>query len=140
MRASFLVVTVCAALAAAGCGVSGPQQPVARLQGAVTINGQPYPKDAEGTITFMPAAGGGQAPPTSAPLIDGRYQAEQVSKGKVTVLFTITRLTGRMVVEDNAPGGTPFPERQNLVPVPCRQGIELEVKGDNSSQDFDLRG
>lgn len=125
---------------ATGCGKSGPSRPGAALSGSVTINGQPIPADAEATVRFMPSGPGGQAPPTSAKIVDGRYEAKDVPLGKVNVVFFITRLTGREVVEDNVPGGTPYPERENLVPVPLRRGVPLEVGGDNAKQDFDLRG
>ena len=123
-----------------GCGKSGSKLPVARLEGVVTINGQPLPADAEGWVQFMPTGGGGQASPARSQIVDGRYVAENVPLGKILVLFTITRLTGRMVVEDNAPGGTPDPERENLVPESCRQGIPLEIGGDEPQRDFDLQG
>lgn len=127
-------------LAASGCGKSGSEFPVARLEGTVTINGQPLPADAEAWIQFMPTGGGGQAPPARSPIVDGRYVAENVPLGSVLVTFNITRLTGRMVVEDNAPGGTPDPERENLVPESCRQGIPLEIGGNEEKRDFDLQG
>ena len=129
-----------AALAVAGCGKSGPSHPGAALSGTVTINGQPIPADAQATVRFMPSGPAGQAPPVSAKIAGGRYEAKDVPLGKVNVVFFITRLTGREVVEDNVPGGTPYPERENLVPVKLRQGTPLEVTGDNNKQDFDLRG
>ena len=133
------LLKVAVVLLCAGCGQRAPSLlPVARLQGTVTLGGLALPADAEGVITFMPSVGSGQAHPTSARIVDGKYHADDVPLGNVTVLLKITRLTGRMVVEDNAPGGTPYPEREILVPEPLRQGIPLEVTGDNSRQDFDL--
>ena len=131
-------VIVC--LMALGCGKSGSEFPVARLEGTVTINGRPLPADAEGWVQFMPSGGGGQASPARSQIVDGRYLAENVPLGKILVIFTVTRLTGRMVVEDNVPGGTPDPERENLVPESCRQGIPLEISGDEEKRDFDLQG
>jgi hypothetical protein len=110
---------------------------MAQLAGMVTINGKSLPADAEGTITFMSTALN-QAPPTQVRLSGGSYKADAVPIGRVLVLFNVTRLTGRMVTEKDAPRGTPFPEREILVPVKCREGISLQVTGDNLRQDFDL--
>jgi hypothetical protein len=119
-----------------GCGdTSG--KPTARLAGTVTIAGQPLPGDAEGTIQFMPNESG-QAPPASTAIVGGKYEAADVPLGSVTVIFHIQRLTGRMVREDNAPGATPYPERENLVPRKHASGIRIEVTGDRDDQDFSL--
>ena len=79
-----------------------------------------------------------QASPTQVRLSGGSYKADAVPIGNVMVLFNITRLTGRMVHEKDAPRGTPFPEREILVPAKCREGIPLQVTGDNLQQNFDL--
>jgi hypothetical protein len=120
----------------AGCGVRS-SQPTARLAGAVTIAGQPLPADAEGTIQFMPNQSG-QAPPAFTTIVNGRYETANVPLGSVTVVFNIQRLTGKMVREDNAPGATPYPERENLVPPRHASGIRIEVTGDDNGQDFNL--
>jgi hypothetical protein len=136
MRTSFRVILVLLA-AMAGCGPSGSSAPVARLAGTVTVNGKPLPADAEGTVTFMSIALN-QAAPTQVRISGGSYKANAVPIGQVLVLFNITRLTGRLVTEKDAPRGTPFLEREILVPVKCREGISLQVSGDNLQQDFDL--
>ena len=87
-----------------GCGQITQSKPTAKLAGVVTIDGNPLPEDAEGTVQFMPTAGG-QAPPTSAPIVSGRYQAEYVPIGPVKASFNITRFTGKMIKESGAPGG-----------------------------------
>lgn len=120
-----------------GCGEGGSGKPTAHLAGTVTISGKPLPDDAEGYIQFMPDAGGSAAP-TSTEIHDGRYDAADVPLGNVTAIFTIQRLTGRMVREDNAPGATPYPERENLVPKKHRAGVKVNVEGDNDAHDFDL--
>ncbi|MCH2114086.1 MAG: DUF1559 domain-containing protein [Pirellulales bacterium] len=84
----------------------GCQKPVGtdtvHLWGKVTIDGKNLPSDADGNILFM-TTGVGQAPPSSVDIQGSTYDAESVPKGNVNVIFNITRLTGRMVREDNAP-------------------------------------
>ncbi len=119
-----------------GCGTSGSGN-TAHLQGKITIGGQPLPDDAEGYIQFMTTAAG-QAPPSSADINGSSYNAEGVPLGAVNVIFNITRLTGRMVREDNAPGATPYPEREDLVPRKHRSGLQVEITGDDDAFDFEL--
>ena len=120
-----------------GCGESKSSN-TAHLSGTVTIDGQPIPTDAdECYIQFMPAAGG-QGAPAHTQIVDGKYDCENVPKGSVTAIFNITRLTGRMVREDNAPGATPYPERENLVPKKHRAGLTIQVEGDNNAHDIEL--
>ena len=126
-----------ATIGISGCGKGAGGKPTAHLAGSVTVNGAPLPDDAEGYVQFMPDAGG-SAPPTSTDIVDGKYDAEAVPLGEVTAIFNITRLTGRMVREDNAPGATPYPERENLVPKKHRSGVKLTVDGDNDAHNFDL--
>ncbi len=119
-----------------GCGTASNDS-AAHLAGTITINGEPLPADAEGYIQFMPSQGG-QAAPASTDVTDSQYDAQNVPKGKVTVIFNITRLTGRMVREDNVPTASPYPERENLVPRKHRSGLQIDVKGDNDAMDFEL--
>ena len=119
-----------------GCG-QDEKRATAHLAGNVTVGGESLPADAEGYIQFMPDAGG-QAAPTSTSIVAGKYDVEQVPLGNVTAIFNITRLTGKMVREDNAPGATPYPERENLVPPKRQAGVKIQVKGDNDAHDFDL--
>lgn len=125
------------AILCSGC-TGGNRSDTVNVTGAVTIDQQVLPDDADGTVTFMPNARG-QAQPTNASIEQGRYAADDVPIGPVTVIFNITRLTGRMVVEDNAPGGTPFPEREDLVPMRCRQGLRVDVDATSETMDFDLQ-
>ncbi len=133
----YCLVALTAAVCLPGCGEGGGGKPTAHLAGSVTASGKPLPDDAEGHIQFMPDSGGSAAP-TSAEIVDGKYDAKAVPLGEVTAIFNITRLTGRMVREDNAPGATPYPERENLVPKKHRAGVKLTVEGDNDAHDFDL--
>lgn len=119
-----------------GCGGSGNAN-TATLKGQVTIDGNPLPDDAEGYIQFMTTEPG-QAKPSSATMTGSDYAAENVPLGSVNVIFNITRLTGRMVKEDNAPGATPYPEREDLVPEKHRAGFQVEVTGDDDAFNFEL--
>jgi len=133
MESAILLVLL---LPLVGCGTASNDS-VAHLAGTITINGEPLPADAEGYIQFMPSQGG-QAAPASTDVKDSQYDAQNVPKGKVTVIFNITRLTGRMVREDNVPTASPYPERENLVPRKHRSGLQIDVQGDNDAMDFEL--
>ncbi len=83
----------------------------------------------------MPNASG---QPASCPIVEGHYECPHVPIGSVTAIVRLTRLTGRQVVEEGAPGGAPYPERENLVPEEHQSGIVINVTGDNLAQDFSL--
>jgi len=131
--------TFCAILLvlAAGCGTAARTEPVATLEGTVTISGKPLPADAEGTVVFMPAARG-EAPPSQAKIVAGHYKAEKAPKGQIAATFQISRLTGKML-KTSPDDIHPTPERINLVPEASRSGIKFEVQGDNAHQDFELK-
>lgn len=114
-----------------GCGPSKPSYPAARLEGSVTLDGTPI---AQGNLQFVPQDAG-QVPVTAAPIVDGRYVAEAVPRGKVRVLLTATKETGKMIKEYS----TPRPEVVNLIPEKYRGGMPIEVTGDNLKQDFALK-
>lgn len=119
-----------------GCGEEGALgKPTAHLTGTVLIDGRPVPDDVdESSIDFFPAAGGGQAQPTSAKIVKGKYDAPTVPQGKVTVIFHVKRFTGRMISED---GGPLFKEMEDLVPMDAQQGVTIDVAGD-AEKNFDL--
>ncbi len=122
---------------AAGCGSAARTEPVAKLEGTVTIGGKPLPSDAEGSVTFMPTARG-EAPPAQAKIAAGHYKAENVAKGQVLATFHISRLTGKML-KASPDDVHPTPERIDLVPEASRAGVKVEVQGDTSQQNFDLK-
>ncbi len=138
-RGKFFAFFSCATLLmlVAGCGSTGRTEPVATLEGNVTIGGKPLPADAEGTVIFMPATRG-EAPPVRAKIVAGHYKAEKVPKGQVTATFQISRLTGKML-KTSPDDIHPTPERIDLVPEASRAGVKFEVQGDNPHQDFDLK-
>ena len=124
-------------LVLAGCGSSNRSEPIVRLQGNVTVNGQPLPADAVGSVIFMPRVPG-QAPATEARIEGGHYQTDNAPRGDITALFHINRATGKMI-KDTPNDEHPHPEQENLVPEKLRAGIRTNVTGDNPHQDFDLR-
>jgi len=113
----------------AGCGKESDGRS-ARLKGRVTLDGAAI---AEGTINFLPEKSG-QAPPASAQIADGYYDARAVPLGKVRVQIVATRETGRMI-----PGSSqPVPEVLSIIPPRYAQGIPIEVTSENPEQDFPL--
>ncbi len=127
----WLVVVACACL---GCSEEETGPPTAHLQGAVTINGQPIPADAEASISFNPAALG-DARPASGVIADGKFDVKDAPVGKVRVLFNISQSTGKMHSE----AGHEAMEYKSLVPKSLLNGQEIEVSGDNPKLDFDLK-
>jgi hypothetical protein len=129
-----LVVTNCLAvvcLSAIGCG-GGPKgngQPTSKLTGSVTIDGTPVKT---GQLQFMPD-GGGQALPTSAEIVDGKYTAKDVPRGSVRVMFSIVKETGEMDTSTSQP----FPKVVNIVPQKHRGGEQIQVTADET-RDFAL--
>jgi hypothetical protein len=116
-----------------GCETGGSGKPTAHLSGAVTIDGQPVPGDAWGTINFR-ATGPGQAGPTSAQITKGQYDCPEVPIGNVEVYIQVVQRTGKMASE----GGRQWPETRNLLADKYNNAINLEVAGDNRNQDFAL--
>jgi hypothetical protein len=128
------VALLCALLAVTGCG-SGRKPGTARLEGNVTIDGQPPPAGAIGSISFR-ATGPGQAASTSAQIVDGKYKCDNVPMGDIVVFVQLVQDTGKMVSE----GGRSYPELRNLVSSKHDNGINLKITDDNSSQNFELAG
>jgi hypothetical protein len=119
-------------MVALGCGPSKPNYPAARLEGSVTLDGKPIP---QGSLQFVLQDTAAQAPITSAPIVDGRYVAEAVPRGKLRVLLSATKETGKMIKEYSSSR----PEVVNLIPEKYRAGIPIEVTGDNPNQDFAMK-
>jgi hypothetical protein len=116
---------------ASGCGKS--DSPKAHLAGAVTIKGASIPSDADASISFAPLAGGQSV---SVPIVGGRYNSPQTPEGTVTVKFYISQPIGPEKLSERT--GEKFRDVTNLVPAEHAAGIVLEVRGDNSNQDFAL--
>jgi hypothetical protein len=128
------VALLCALVAAGGCN-GGRKPGTARLEGRVTIDGQPPPAGAIGTISFR-ATAQGQAASTSAQIVDGKYKCDDVPLGDIVVFVQLVQKTGKMVSD----GGRSYEELRNLVSSKHDNGINLKIADDNSSQDFELQG
>jgi len=117
-------------LVQSGCGPPTSPYPSARVAGEVTLDGQPIES---GNISFIPQ-GRGQSRPAAADFQDGTYKVNDTPLGEVRVFITATKETGKMI-----PGsGEPVPEVINVIPPQYRQGIEIEIEGDNDALDFHL--
>jgi hypothetical protein len=114
-----------------GCGLAKPVAPTANLEGMVTLDGRPID---EGTIQFMPATKG-QAAPSMAVISEGRYVATGVPRGKVQVLLSATRKTGKMITTYSEP----YEEAVSIIPEKYQSGIEINVAGDDPKRNFELK-
>lgn len=110
-----------------GCGQV--RFPTARLEGAVSVDGEPVE---QGSVTFTDPQGGKGS--VVAQIGAGRYLAEAVPQGRLLVHFNATKETGRTIRHFDRP----YPERVNVIPDKYRVGIEIEVGDDNPGQDFPL--
>jgi hypothetical protein len=119
---------VCAALMT-GCGSKGSGAG-ARLEGAVTLDGNPI---TEGTLQFIPQQPS-KAGPVMAPIKDGRYVADAIPRGKIRVVVSATKKTGKMIKEYSEP----YPEVVSIIPAKYRDGIEIDISGDKVEQNFEL--
>jgi hypothetical protein len=133
-RVGAVVVLTLAALTV-GCGSgggAGTSYPSAKLSGTVAVDGQPI---ATGSMQFLPPPET-KAPVVTAEIKDGRYAAAGVPTGKVRVIFTAVKETGRV---DTKSTSTPVPEVVNLIPDRYRDGIDITVTADKADQNFDLK-
>ncbi len=121
-----------AAILCCGCGQAVNEHPTAKLAGHVTVDGQQVD---EGQIQFMPLGKGvGSGQLAEGTIAQGSYSADRVPVGKVRVIFAALRKTGKMIHE----GVYVFPEEVSMIPDKYQQGIDIDVSGDNTSQDFNL--
>lgn len=118
----------------AGCGGGSSSRNTAHLEGTVTIGGQPLPADAEGAITFRSDSGGA----ATAPIKEGRYDSPATPKGAVKAYFSISKPTGKTYKSERT--GAEIVETISIVPASVSSGVDVEVSGDNSEQNFDLAG
>ncbi len=126
----WLLAALACAVLATGCGSKGSAAG-ARLEGVVTLDGNPIP---EGTLQFVPEQPS-KAGPVTAIIKDGRYVADAVPRGRVRVVVSASRKTGKMVKEYSEP----YPEVVSIIPVKYRDGIEIDVTGDKAEQNFELK-
>jgi hypothetical protein len=117
----------------AGCG--GSSDALARLTGAVTLDGQPLPANSHASVSFHPV-NTGAARPTSAQIVSSRYDCPKVPKGQVLAYVHMSIPTGRTYRSDRT--GKQEDELENVVLAPEEDdGIELNVTGDETVN-FDL--
>jgi hypothetical protein len=119
--------------AATGCGGSSDK---AHLKGKVTVNGQPLPADAIGTITFQTTTPG-QGKMASAAIENGAYEVLEAPVGPLKAYFTVQQPTGRTI--DNG-RGTPAQEYKTMISDKYATGVDIQVDGDTESMDFALDG
>jgi hypothetical protein len=120
-------------LAALGCGKSGPA--TSHLSGTITIGGQPLPADATGQVMFIPVAKE-QGKPVSVVIANGQYDSPETPEGPVKVNFVISQPDGPEYTTDR---GAKARNTKSIVPAGAMAGMDLEVSGDNSAQNFDLK-
>ena len=120
---------VCVVLLA-GCGPESSPFPTAHVAGQITLDGAPL---SSGNISLVPE-GAGQARPTAIDFNAGQYKIDEAPIGKVRVFITSTQPTGKMI-----PGSSELvAEVANIVPEAYRQGIVVDIAGDNDKLDFAL--
>jgi hypothetical protein len=124
-----LLMLVCAT----GCGGSSEN---AHVKGKVTVNGQPLPADAIGTVTLQTTKPG-QGKMASAAIENGAYEVRQAPLGPLKAFITVQQPTGRTI--DNG-RGTPAQEYKNIISDKYASGIDIQVDGDNEAMDFPLDG
>jgi hypothetical protein len=109
-----------------GCGGGSD---LSTVQGTIAVDGTPVPS---GTASFSPLDGGEAV---SANIVDGKYKAVGVSRGKNLVFLNAFVPTGGTFVEF----GISYPEEKNLVPSQYQQGIEVLVDKSEMVHDFVLQ-
>jgi hypothetical protein len=106
----------------------------AHLAGTVTLGGKPLPGDAQGTIVFKPASA--DVTSATAAIVNGQYDSPETPTGAVKVYFNITKPSGRTFKSSRT--GETVNEVASIVPASQAAGVDLNIEGDNSSQNFDL--
>jgi hypothetical protein len=126
-----LGVLACACL---GCGKSASD--TAHWAGKVTLDGQPVPASAQGSITFQPAAGSKGKAITVA-IVDGTYDSPATPRGEVLAMMSLSIPTGKTYKSERT--GLEVPEMNHVTLTPEQsQGIPLTVEGDQANHDFSL--
>ena len=128
--ATCMAVMASLVIAFAGCGESGSNHPTAKLAGEVTIDSKPVET---GRMQFIPR-GKKQAPPTLAEIKDGKYAADDVPVGDITITFTAPKY-----VRDETINDVTMPIYDNLVPRKYRDGMDVRVEGDDAARNFALK-
>lgn len=128
-----MVAALCSFVLLTGCDGGRTIYPSAKLEGAVSVAGEPV---TDGLIMFMPQQQG-RGSGVKAAIKDGCYSADNVPLGNVLVTFNAMQETGRMVESPSSPGKL-MPERIDLIPEKYRSGMAVEVKAGDNKRDFEL--
>jgi hypothetical protein len=124
-----MIISCLATAALWGCH-SQRKYPGAHLAGSVSIDGQPVE---DGSIAFTPS-GSAKGPAVGAKITAGHYDCPYVPLGDSLVQIYALRPTGKMIEVM----GSMRPEMEDLVPKKDRDGIKIEISGDNLNQNFAL--
>jgi hypothetical protein len=125
-----LILLLLAAVTLLGCGTK-PSYPGAHLAGSVSVDGSPIQ---DGSIAFTPI-GATKGPSVGAKIEAGRYDCPHVPLGELLMQINASRVTGKT----KQVMGREIPEVIDLVPKKDRNGIKIEVQGDNLNQDVALK-
>ncbi len=119
-----------------GCGKSGSSTPSVHLQGAVMIDGEPVPANAQASITFQPSAGN-KGRPVTVPIVGGKYDSPETPLGSVLAIVSLNIPTGKTVMSERMGGEVPEIKTIALSPEQAG-GIKLDLTEDKLDQDFVL--
>jgi hypothetical protein len=119
-------------LVAAGCRAR-PKYATATVSGKITIDGVPVPK---GAITFTPLRGTTGAS-VGSEIKAGQYRCSLVPRGKLNVTFIAHAAEPTTMIE-KATGATREVPR-DILPPAYADGVPVEVTGDRSDLNFDLK-
>ena len=122
------VIAVALMCLVAGCGPASSPYPTAHVAGNITLDGAPIES---GNISFVPE-GAGQARPTAVDFHAGRYRVDDAPLGAVRVRIVAAQPTGKMI----AGSGQPEPEIVDIVPAKYREGVLVEITGDDDQLHF----
>jgi len=124
------VPTILTLTLAIGCsGGENTNYKSARLEGEVTVDGQPIE---DGTVQFIPA-NPSDGPITQATIMKGRYVASKVPLGKVTAVLHATPPAPPAQVSSDY-----YPPKTVGIPDRYKSGFPLDVKENKADQDFSM--
>ena len=124
-----LLVVTPLAVTLLGCETRS-RYPTAHLAGTVSIGGEPVPQGKLVLLPLDPAHG----PSVGADIASGLYDCPRAPTGNVRVQVHANRPTGKVL----SVMGAQLPEVVSMVPESARDGLEIEVTGDNLRQDISL--
>ncbi len=130
-----LVIAYLAALVlptAAGCG-QGPKYATATVSGHIAIDGQPVPR---GAVTFSPMTGTSGAV-VGGEIKTGEYRCDGVPLGKLNVTF-VAQAAKLVPFVEKATGQTRQVPK-DILPARYANGITVEITGNRSDLNFDLK-